>query len=223
MADPKRKWNALLTLAGTVVAAYVAFGAFMIGLGGGWWAVALVPLLAILLWLNQVYRPTGKKLPRRSFRVVLIGLSVLLALSFLVPFLVVPRWIPAITLDGTDPQRTSCADIGDTVVSAQWPMVDADTEAQLATAVLKYSTACDTTWIKLENVALGTRTLTQVSRPAGDWLLPSTPSPEDDTPSEGIAYSKQIRSSGCTFVSVTLMNGGGDVLAELEESNGCNG
>ncbi|MFJ4174722.1 hypothetical protein [Microbacterium sp. NPDC089696] len=222
MADSKRKWTSIFAVVGTVVAAYVAFGAFMISFGGGWWAVALVPLLLIFLWLNQVYRPLGKGLSTSALRGTAVGLMTLFLISFSIPLLVVPRWLPAADLDGTDPQRTGCADVGDTVTSAQWPMSDTQTNAPVASALLKYSTACDTVWVKVEGVAVGTRTLTQVARPAGDWLWALTPSAEDDAPSDGIAYSKQIRSSGCTYVNVSLLNANGEVIAEINETSGCN-
>jgi hypothetical protein len=220
MAASKRNWNTLLTLGGVVIAAYVAFGAFMISLGGGWWAVALVPLVAIAMWLNQIYQPMGKRLAPRRFRALLIVLAVLQILSFVVPLVIVPKWLPAIALDGTDPQRTGCAEIGATVGTAQWPVVDTDTGAQLATALLRYSTTCDTTWVKLEGVAVGTQTSTQVRRDSGDWIAPAAPPPEVDSPSEGIAYSMQIRSNGCTYVNVSLQIGD-NVVAELQEQAGC--
>ncbi|WP_223627270.1 YjfA family protein [Microbacterium sp. EST19A] len=221
MANPKRRGRALLAVVCAVTAAYAGFVAFMITIPGGWWAVALVPLLMLLLWLNQVLYSAGKKLAPRTFRAAMIGLTVLLALSFSVPLLVEPRWKPAIAYDATDPQRAGCADVGETLNSAQWPIIDAETGDPLATALLKYSTACDTTWVKLEGITPGTRTIAQVTRPAGDWLLPASPEPERDAPSEGIAYSKQLRFNGCTYVNVTLLNSGGDVIAQLEESSGC--
>jgi len=181
----------------------------------GWWAVAVAPLLAILIGLLYIHQPFSKAIRWRSVRAILIVLGVIEVVSFLVP-----TWWPALTLDGTDPQATACAEVGDTISRDQWSVTNQETGRQAATASLRFSTKCGTAWVKVENVTSGTHVVSQVRRPAGGWLLAASPAAEDDELSPQAAYSMQIRSTGCVYVSVKIMDAD-KVIGELDEQNGC--
>lgn len=119
--------------------------------------------------------------------------------------------------NGSDPQTTGCSTSGITV--ATWPLFVQG--QQWATVELRYSTSCQTNWIRVTRTGAGrvgsvikTITRPKTYLPQGG-ALPYFSQTEVDPASYSTSYGMQVYAPGhmCVVASATLTDGSGVVVA----------